>query len=210
MKKIGNNIKIIFALVLFVSLSSSTIKAQSVDNMFLNFDWQLNAPISTKYADQFSGWGASADAGYYVTDHIGIGAYVSYHTNRKYISTSTIDLSNNTQVTTDQQHSIYQLPFGLSARYNFMPKNKVQPYFALKLGTEYSKVSSYMNVFEVYEKKWGFNISPEIGTTVYVDPQNRFGVHVAAYYSYSTNKSEVFGYSVKDFNNVGLRLGVSF
>ena len=210
MKKIITSLKVTALIVAGLAISSAT-KAQSLDkNVFLNFDWQLNAPVGNSFADQFSGYGANVDGGYFLTKNIGVGAFISYHTNRKYIDKQTIGLGNSTDVTTDQQHSIYQLPFGLSARYSFLPENSIQPYFAVRVGTEYSKVSTYMNVFEMSEKKWGFYVSPEIGTNVYVDPQNRYGVHVAAYYSYSTNKSEVFGYDVDGINNLGFRIGVSF
>lgn len=210
MKKILKNIKISALVVVTLIMATSSTKAQSFENVFLNFDWQLNAPVGSSFANQFSGWGANADGGYYLTKNIGIGAFISYHTNRKYLDKRTIGLGNSTDVTTDQQQSIYQLPFGLSARYSFLPESRVQPYFAVRLGTEYSKVATYMNVFEISEKKWGFYVSPEIGTNVYVDPQNRYAVHVAAYYSYSTNKSEVFGYDIDGINNLGFRIGLSF
>lgn len=210
MKKIINTIKVSILLVLGLT-ASSAINAQNINNMYLNFDWQLNLPLGNSFADQFSGWGANVDGGYYLTDNIGVGAFLSYHTNRKYIPKETLNLGEGSDVTTDQQHSIFQLPFGLATRYSFIPDNKLfQPYAALKLGTAYSKVSTYMNVFEISEKKWGFYVSPEIGANVYVDPQNRFGIHVATYYSYSTNKSEVLGYTVDGLNNWGFRIGVSF
>lgn len=209
MKKIINTIKV--SILLFFGLTaSSAINAQNINNMYLNFDWQLNMPLSNSFADQFSGWGANVDAGYYLTDNIGVGAFLSYHTNRKYIDKQTLTLGEGSNVTTDQQHSIFQLPFGVAARYSFTPGNLFQPYVGLKLGTAYSKVSTYMNVFELSDKRWGFYVSPEIGANVYLDPQNRFGIHVATYYSYSTNKSEVLGYTIDGLNNWGVRIGVSF
>lgn len=209
MRKISNNFKI--ALLVVVALTTTIgAKAQYTDKMFLNLDWQLNTPLGNDFAKQFSGWGASADAGYYVTDHIGVGAYLAYHTNRKYIDRHTFPLDNNTDVTTDQQHTLFQLPFGAQVRYSFTPENMIEPYFALKIGTMYSKMSSYMNVFEIKEKKWGFNISPEIGTTIFLDPMKRLGIHLATYYSYSTNKSSVMGYDMDGISNWGLRVGLAF
>lgn len=209
MKKISNNLKIALLVVVALTITIGT-KAQNSDKMFLNFDWQLNTPLGNDFAKQFSGWGASADAGYYVTDHIGVGAYLAYHTNRKYIDRHTFPLDNNTDVTTDQQHALFQLPFGAQVRYSFTPDNMIEPYFALKIGTMYSKMSSYMNVFEIKEKKWGFNISPEIGTTIFLDPMKRLGIHLATYYSYSTNKSSIMGYDMDGISNWGVRVGLAF
>lgn len=209
MKKLSNNIKI--SLLLIVALAASlSSKAQSSDKMFFNVDWQLNTPVGNSYADQFSGWGASGDLGYYVTDHIGVGVYLAYSTNRKYIGKQTLPLDKNTDVTSDQQHALYQIPFGAQVRYSFTPQNFVQPYFAVKLGTTYSKTSSYMNVFELSDKQWGFNVSPEIGTTIYVDPMKRLGLHLATYYSYSTNKSALLSYNIDGISNWGVRVGLAF
>ena len=36
------------------------------------------------------------------------------------------------------------------------------------------------------------------------------GIHVAAYYSYGTNKGDVLTYSVSGLSNFGLRIGVAF
>lgn len=209
MKKLSNSIKV--ALLLVVGLGASlSSKAQSNDKMFFNLDWQLNTPLGNSYANKLSGWGASGDLGYYVTDHIGVGVYLAYSTNRKYIPKQTLALDKSTDVTTDQQHALYQVPFGAQVRYSFTPQNFLQPYFALKVGTAYTKTSSYMNVFEISDKQWGFNISPEIGTTLYLDPMKRLGLHLATYYSYSTNKSEVLSYNVDGISNWGVRIGLAF
>ena len=36
------------------------------------------------------------------------------------------------------------------------------------------------------------------------------GLHFAAYYSYGTNKGDLFTYSVDGMNNLGLRIGIAF
>ena len=44
-------------------------------------------------------------------------------------------------------------------------------------------MSTYMNVMKVYDRNWGFYVSPEIGMTMYFTPQKQIGLHVAAYYN---------------------------
>lgn len=36
------------------------------------------------------------------------------------------------------------------------------------------------------------------------------GLHFAAYYSYGTNKGDLFTYSVDGLSNFGLRVGIAF
>ncbi|MBR3609601.1 MAG: porin family protein [Bacteroidales bacterium] len=204
--------KIIISALLLVSMLfvSPTAKAQITDNGYLDIDWQFNIPINTNFADKAAGWGMSLDGGYYLTDNIGIGAFMTYSTNNQYIERQTLMLNETSALTTDQQHSIFQLPFGVSVRYRFIPDAIVKPYLAVKLGPEFSKVSSYYNSFTSRDKSWGFYVCPEVGTTIYFTSSQTVGLHVALYYSYATNKSDVLIYSVKGLNNAGFRLGLSF
>ena len=111
---------------------------------------------------------------------------------------------------TDQQHSIFQLPFGASVRYQFNRGGVCQPYFAVKLGAEYAKYTSFYNVFDSYQKTWGFYASPEFGLNIFPWSYGP-GLHLAIYYSYGTNKvDKLFYYNEKGLNNIGFTLGVSF
>lgn len=210
MKKVNNITKLIASLFIVGLTFSSMASAQTRDGLHANLDWQLNLPLNNGFADRFSGWGLNFDGGYYVTDNISVGLFLSYHTNQEYIPRQTLNLSETSSLTTDQKHSLFQLPFGASMRYSFLPDNKLQPYLGLKLGANYARTSTSMNIFEISRDSWGFHISPEVGANIYVDPLNRFGIHVATYYSYSTNRNNVLIYSVDGLSNWGMRLGIAF
>lgn len=195
--------------IVFLAIPS-LVNAQVVKKMYFNVDWQINSPLGQSFADKTSGWGAQSEAGWYLTPNIAIGAFIGYHTNNKYIDRQTLPLSSTSAVTSDQQHSIFRLPFGAVLRYNLAPKSQFQPYFGTQLGTNYSEMSTYMNVLKVYDRNWGFHISPEIGMNAYFTSNKTFGIHVATYYSYSTNKGDVLTYSINGLNNWGVRLGLMF
>ena len=116
-------------------------KAQLSDNGYANIDWQFNAPLSNNFADKASGWGMNFEGGYYVLPDLSIGAFINYHTNNEYISRQTLPISNSAALTTDQQHSVFQLPFGFATHYRFSD-GACQPYIGLKLGANYTKMSS--------------------------------------------------------------------
>lgn len=209
MKKINNSIRFI-AILLACLAVPALAGAQIVKSMYFNFDWQLNTPFGNDFADKTSGWGAHAEAGYYLTPNFALGAFISWHTNNKYIDRQTLPISETSMVTSDQQHSIFQLPFGAAMRYSFTREGLLEPYAGLQLGANYSEMSSYMNVLKVYDRNWGFYVSPEVGMNIYFTPEKKFGVHVAAYYNYMTNKGNVLTYSIDGLNNWGLRLGLAF
>ena len=208
MKKIYKSIKLIALLVACLAIPSLA-GAQVVKNMYFNVDWQINSPFSQDFSDKTSGWGAHAEAGYYVIPNFSVGAFISYHTNNKYIDRQTLPVSSTSAITSDQQHSIFQLPFGAAFRYNVAPESHFQPYAGVQLGASYSEMSTYMNVMKVYDRNWGFYVSPEVGVNIY-PWTNSIGFHLAAFYSYSTNKGTVFNYDMDKLNNFGFRLGVAF
>ena len=113
------------------------------------------------------------------------------------------------RVTTDQQHTIFQLPFGAAARYQWNRGGAFQPYVSAKLGAEYAKIRSNFSMLEARENSWGFYASPEVGINVFPWVYGP-GLHFALYYSYGTNKADVLHYSVDGLSNFGFRLGVSF
>ena len=183
-------------------------KAQVTPFTYFNVDWQFNAPISNNLANKASGWGMNFEGGYYVLPDLSIGAFINYHTNNEYISRQTLPISNSAALTTDQQHSVFQLPFGFATHYRFSD-GACQPYIGLKLGANYTKMSSDFYIYEVKDNTWGFYVSPEVGVNIY-PWTNSIGFHLASFSSYSTNKGTVFNYDMDKLNNFGFRLGVAF
>ncbi len=184
--------------------------AQIMKGGYFNVDWQFNAPIGNDYANRASGWGMNFEGGYYIIPNMSLGLYVSYHTNNKYIGEQVLHLSSTESLYTDQQHSIYQVPFGVATRWRFTTEDMFEPYIGVKLGTMYSRMESNTQVYTYYQDRWGFNVQPEIGLSFFPMPLNRVGIHMAVYYNYSTNKSKVLTYNIDGYSNIGFHLGISF
>ncbi|MBR7169901.1 MAG: outer membrane beta-barrel protein [Alistipes sp.] len=196
------------AVALLVGIHSSS--AQVLPNSYFNIDWQLGMPLSTDFADKFSGWGMNFEGGYFLTDAITIGGFINYQTNFEKIPRQTLTLDNGNALTTSQKHAIFQLPFGVSGRYNWLTDSVFQPYASMKLGASWAQISSYYYVYKQYTDTWGFYLSPEVGVSIFPRPDMRFGFHAALYYSYSTNRGDLLTYSVSGIQSFGFRLGISF
>ena len=185
-------------------------KAQVFPNTYINVDWQVGVPLGADFADKISGWGMNFEGGYFVTPAITVGPFISYQTNLQSISRQTLDLGDGSALTTNQKHALFQLPFGVTGRYNWLTDSVFQPYAGLKLGASYAEMSSYYYVIKQYTDTWGFFVSPEIGVSIFPRPDYRLGFHVALYYSYATNSGDVLTYSINNINNFGIRVGISF
>lgn len=185
-------------------------QAQLFPNTYINIDWQVNIPVGSSFADKTSGWGMNFEGGYYITENIAVGPFISVQTNFQDIARQTLQLPNGSALTTAQKHALFQLPFGVTGRYEWMPDSVFQPYAGLKLGASYAQMSSYYYIVKQYTDTWGFFMSPEIGVSIFPRPDYRLGFHVALYYNYATNKGDVLTYSISNINNFGIRVGVSF
>lgn len=175
---------------------------------FFNVDWQLNGTIGNDIASDFGGWGASFTGGYYLTPHWGLGLFAAYHTNEEYVPRSTFPWHDGL-LNTDQIHSLYQLPFGITARYRFW-SGTLMPYIGVKAGAEYARATTYINGDGWYNTSWGFFVSPEVGVEVHPFKRAKFGFHVAAYYNYATNDNTLLWYKAEGLNNFGVRVGIAF
>ena len=199
------------ALAIVAILTAFTLPshAQTSDTFYSNIDWQFNFPISNSFANKASGWGMNFEGGYYLTENFAIGGFLTYHSNHKYIPRQTISMGDNSSLNTDQQHTVFQMPFGIAGRYTFNREGMFQPYVALKTGPQYARLKTDFNAFQNSDNTWGFYISPEVGMNIFPWVYQP-GIHVAAYYSYATNKGSVLTYNVDGMSNFGLRLGIAF
>lgn len=177
---------------------------------YLNIDWQFNAPLGNDFAKKASGWGMNFDVGKYVTPNIGVGLFLAFSTNHKYVPMQTIPLSSSSSLTIRQQRSLYQLPFGVGIRYRMTNEGLLNPYLGLRLGANYAKMTSYFSAYESKNNTWGFYLSPELGTSIWFGEGQKIGAHIALYYSFATNKGHLLNGSIDNLNNIGFRLGLCF
>ena len=184
-----------------------TMDAQVGRRFYIDAGWQFNGTFSNNFVRNASGWGAYAEGGYYILPHVGVGALASFNTNNEYIPKATYDLGNGADLTTDMAHSLFQIPFGAELRYRFT-YTRFQPYVGAKLGANYAEAYRFMSTFGMRDSGWGFYVSPEIGFTWHPFRKSNFGFQLAAYYAYSTNRSEAF--NINGINNAGFKLGLSF
>ena len=194
-------------------LLPGTVNAQhkfDSKQIHLTVDWQMNAPFSTDFTDKISGWGANIELHYQWTPRWETGLFVSYHSNHDYVDRSTISLSPTETITTDQLRSAFQVPFGLSARYLMGNNKHLQPYAGAKLGVMFARNTTYYGTGGLYDKGYGAYVSPEIGLRFYPGADQRWGFHIAGYYSYATNKTTTLTHEIKGQNNAGFRLGLIF
>ena len=103
-----------FAIAALALVFAMPAKAQMTDNGYANIDWQFNFPLNNHFADKGSGWGMNFEGGYFLTSNFALGGFLAYHSNHEYFSRQTLPVGTSGSLNTDQQHTVFQLPFGLA------------------------------------------------------------------------------------------------
>jgi hypothetical protein len=197
----------ILAASLTLVLFAGEANAQMGKREYINGGWQFNGTPGNTFVESAQGYGAYLEGGYYITPMFAIGGFASFNTNNEYHPKETYTFADKSALTTDLDRSLYQVPFGSTMRLRFL-RGMFQPYVEAKIGTEFSTQSTYMSTFVSRQDNWGFYISPEIGMTFFPFEKTDFGFHLAAYYSYATNRNKT--YDIKGLNNLGFKLGIAF
>ena len=131
MRHLNKSIQIIALLTVICWAIPSLANAQVLRNAYFNLDWHINSPFGQDFANKTSGWGAHAEGGYYIIPNFAIGAFISYHTNNEYIDRQTLPVNSTSVITSDQQHSIFQLPLELPYAITLRQKANSNPILAL-------------------------------------------------------------------------------
>lgn len=194
----------------FLLLTPAAQVQGRAEELHFTVDWQMNAPLSTGFADKIGVWGMNFEGAYDVTSRWSVGLFLNFHTNHRYIGRQTLALSPTESLTTDQQRSAYQLPFGVQAAYKLYDGTHFKPYVGAKAGAAFVRNTTYYGTGGTYDEGWGFYIAPELGFRVYPSKDCRFGFHVAGYYNYMTNRTATLLDGIDGQSNVGFRVGVTF
>lgn len=211
MKRISRlSIACLAALLAAVMPSGEALGQVKYGDLHFGAAWQMYSPFSGDFADKLSGWGMGFDVAYDITPRWTVGGFFNFHTNHKYVERQTLVMGPTQALTTDQQRSYYQLPFGASAGYTLWDNAHFRPYVGAKVGAMYSKATTYYGTGGVYDKSWGFYVSPEVGAVIYPAAGKRFGFKIAGYYSYATNQTATLDSSIDGQSGAGFRVGVVF
>ena len=93
-------------------------------------------------------------------------------------------------MTTRTEHTLFEL--GRSASWDDTTSSKggvFQPYAGLRIGADYAEMSSYYYTVQQYQDTWGvLSLARNRRVSIFPSPAQRFGFHVALFYSYASNK----------------------
>jgi outer membrane protein W len=173
--------------------------------------WEMNFPGNGDYVTKPSYAGAKLDYRYFINSNLSAGIAFNWATYEEYLPRQTFQKPDgNSAVTSDFVAQSYQLPIALNCHYYFGHEKTrlLKPYAGIALGAQYLEQTLYYNVYVTEENSWGFVARPELGVLITPSSFNGVAFHVAATYSYATNKTDLV--DLGSFKNLGITIGMAF
>ncbi|HLT81386.1 MAG TPA: outer membrane beta-barrel protein [Cyclobacteriaceae bacterium] len=188
----------------FLLLCTVSSFAQDFDRYFY-LAWMPNKPLSnTSWIDEDTGKGVRFGYRKLINEKFAVGFDYTWATYDQYYPTATF-VDGSRTITTDYFNYVYSYGLTVSGQY-FLPfgTERVMPYAGLGIGASLNRYFQYYNIYTDNDQNWGFLGRPEVG--VLFPFGGKWGLTAAAHYTFSTAKSDYFGYD--GFNSIGFNVGV--
>jgi hypothetical protein len=176
----------------------------------LGIAWEINMPNNDNYLNETSFSGGKIEYRHVLKHkNFSLGAAIDWSSYEQHIPRQTFHSADgNSAVTSDFVAHAYQVPITATAHFYLEKGKHFRPFAGIALGGQYLEQSLYYNVYVSEDNNWGFVARPELGTIITTQSSSTWGILVAAYYSYATNKTDAI--NSDSFNNFGITLGVLF
>ena len=194
-----------------ISISSFILlfgSASIGQKQLFGFAWGVNFPTNSDYLTKTSYAGGKFEYRYFVKPNVSVGLAWDWCTYEQYFSRQTFEKPDGGAITSDFVAQVYQVPLTATAHYYFKESKRLKPFAGIALGAQYLDQSLYYNVYVSDDNTWGFVARPELGTIIKPGEHKHWGVLLNAYYSYSTNKTDLI--NSDSFKNFGINLGLVF
>jgi len=196
---------ILIIFVSFVTVTTSQAQGFSGDDKFL-IAWEVAFPTND-FVSETSFAGGKIGYQHRINDNVFVGLSGSWNSFSQYVSKTTYQKPDGSgAITTDIVKEVYSVPLTLDVQYFLSEGKPLTPYVGLGLGTMYSDQTIYFNIYNIYDKNWGFVARPEIGALYSFNRSS--ALSLSATYNYATNKSELV--DINNLSHFSLAIGFVF
>lgn len=115
-------------------------------------------------------------------------------------------LEDGSDISAVVTNSIQTIPLLATARYNFMPQGRIQPYASVGAGGAAVLHKQYLGEYPNETNKFSFAARPAIGVYIPFRKQGEVGVNVGINYNYIAYKES----GVSNLSYLGFTVGIGF
>lgn len=156
--------------------------------------------------DKTSLRGADVTILYGINDQLSVGLNAGFQDFYQKFPRAVYKLSDGSDISAVLTNSIQTIPLLATARYNFMPEARVQPYASAGIGGTFVTNRQFIGEYPNDDNKIGFAAKPGVGIYIPFRKQGEVGVNLGVNYNY-------IGYKQDDISNlsyIGFTIGIGF
>lgn len=212
MKKIA----IIIILLLFArgSTMAQDIKPTGgfMPHSYYSFTWNTLFTVGdfNNWVESPSPAGFNFGGRYFIEKGFNVGFNIGWQRVSQEYGYQTYYGPNGIAVTATNYRFTWMVPFQVAAGYMFLPAKIVSPYVELGIGGDYMEHHLVIQEYDMYETRWDFSVTPEVGALIKFGYYRNWGALIAVNYKWTSNYIEILEEKSGMLSMMGLRIGICY
>lgn len=211
--------KKIITIIILAFLTTAFANAQESQSLgykpssYYTFSWNTTFPMGdfNKWVGQPSCAGFDIGGRYLLMKGLTAGFNISWQRVAKDYPKETYYIPEKGIAINAQNYRFtWMVPFQVVIGYHFIPDKLVTPYVTLGIGGDYMEHHLLIQEYDIYEERWDFSLTPEIGAVVKFGRYANWGGLLAFNYKWTTNKIEYTNTSTKNLQMLNLKVGITY
>ena len=156
--------------------------------------------------DKTSLRGADVTILYGINDKFSAGLNIGFQDFYQKFPRGLYKLSDGSDISAVITNSVQTIPLLATARYNFMPEGRVQPYATAGAGAAFVTNKQYLGEYPNENNKFSFAAKPGIGVYIPFRKQGQVGLNLGVNYHYIAYKEA----GISNLSYLGFTVGIGF
>ncbi|MEI7981432.1 MAG: hypothetical protein WCI71_07240 [Bacteroidota bacterium] len=210
--------KKIFSIIILAFLALGIAQAQKPASMgfkpssYYTFSWNTTFPIGdlNKWVDQPGPAGFDFGGRYLVRGGLTAGFNVGWQRVAKIYDDQTYTIPDKgIAINAENYRFTWIVPFQAVIAYHLMPEKIISPYIGLGIGGDYMEHHLMIQEYDVYQTRWDFSLTPEIGILARFGAYSNWGALLAFNYKWTTNTISLYQTTSKDLQMLNIKVGLA-
>ena len=156
--------------------------------------------------DKTSVRGADVNILYGLNEKFSLGLNIGFQDFYQKFPRGLYKLSDGSDISAVITNSVQTIPLLATARYNFMPEGRVQPYATAGAGAAFVTNKQYLGEYPNENNKFSFAAKPGIGVYIPFRKQGQVGLNLGVNYHYIAYKEA----GISNLSYLGFTAGIGF
>ncbi len=199
--------KLILFLSIAISIHVTKVAAQQGElRMTASLAGALPSGGLKDMVDKTSLRGADVTIIYGINDQFGVGLNLAFQDFYQKFPRAVYKLSDGSDISAVLTNSVQTVPFLATAKYNFIPGSRIQPYASVGVGGAVVINKQFIGEYPNENNKISFSARPAAGVYIPFRKQGEVGLNLDVNYNYIAYKQT----GISNLSYIGFTVGIGF